>query len=478
MDLALTHLHGKTWKRPLPHREGVFLAFNTAAFLFFFFPAVFISYQLISFQRGKNGFLLLASLAFYTCGQWQGLPCLLASVVLSWAAGALLPRATAKKSLLTLFLALHLLMLGSFKYLNFFTGMDFSLPLPVGISFFTFKAMAYTIDVFRGEPSAKRFTDLLLYLSFFPQAASGPISRFEQFSAQLKDRPGGSAQTANGLRRFIAGFAKKAFIAGMAAPIVNTAFSLGGDLDFRLAWLGAIAYTIQIYFDFSGYSDMAIGLGTVFGFRTLENFEYPYIAVSITDFWRRWHISLSSWFRDYLYIPLGGGRCGTLRKCLNKLIVFLLCGLWHGANWTFVLWGVWHGLFSALESVLPFRQWTENSRFTKILGHIYTLLVVCLGFVIFRAASIGEAFAVFRAMFTGGITPAATLALERIAPAAWVALAAGVIGSTPVGPQMKKRFHAVPGALAASYAAAAVVFVGCLLSMAGSGFQPFIYAQF
>ncbi len=455
------------------------MAFNTAAFLFFFFPAAFLIYQIIPSQRGKNGFLAVISLVFYACGQWQGIPCLLASMLLCYAAGVWIPRANAKKPLLTVFLALHLLMLGAFKYLNFFTGMDLNLPLPVGISFFTFKALSYTVDVYRDEnAAARRITDLLLYLSFFPQAVSGPIARFGQFSAQLENRPADSALTAKGLRRFIAGFAKKALIAGLAAPVVNTAFSLGSGLDFRLAWLGAFAYTIQIYFDFSGYSDMAIGLGEMFGFRTLENFEYPYMAASITDFWRRWHISLSSWFRDYLYIPLGGGRRGVPRKCVNKAVVFLLCGLWHGASWTFVLWGAWHGLFSALESVVPIRRLTKNSLFAKVLGHIYTLLVVCLGFVVFRAASLGEAMTVFRAMFTGSLIPASTLALERITPAAWAALAAGVVGSMPVGPWLKDRLSGSAWAAAVSYAAAAALFGICVLSMAGSGFAPFIYAQF
>ena len=454
------------------------MAFNTAAFLFFFFPAAFLIYQIIPSQRSKNGFLAVISLVFYACGQWQGIPCLLASMLLCYAAGVWIPRANAKKPLLTVFLALHLLMLGAFKYLNFFTGMDLNLPLPVGISFFTFKALSYTVDVYRDEnAAARRITDLLLYLSFFPQAVSGPIARFGQFSAQLENRPADSALTAKGLRRFIAGFAKKALIAGLAAPVVNTAFSLGSGLDFRLAWLGAFAYTIQIYFDFSGYSDMAIGLGEMFGFRTLENFEYPYMAASITDFWRRWHISLSSWFRDYLYIPLGGGHRGVPRKCVNKAVVFLLCGLWHGASWTFVLWGAWHGLLSALESALPMET-LQKGQLGRFLGHVYTLLAVCLGFVVFRAGSVGEAITVLRAMFAGfTLTPASTLALERISPAVWCALGAGVLGSLPLGPWLRKRLSGNSWETA-SFTGAAALFVLCLLAAAGSAFQPFIYAQF
>jgi alginate O-acetyltransferase complex protein AlgI len=222
---------------------------------------------------------------------------------------------------------------------------------------------------------------------------------------------------------------------------------------------------------------MAIGLGTLFGFDTPENFDYPYVSASITEFWRRWHLSLSFWFRDYLYIPLGGGRRGKARKCLNKAIVFLLCGLWHGASWTFVLWGAWHGLLSALESALPMET-LQKGRLGRFLGHVYTLLAVCLGFVVFRAGSVGEAITVLRAMFAGfTLTPASTLALERISPAVWCALGAGVLGSLPLGPWLRKRLSGNSWETA-SFTGAAALFVLCLLAAAGSAFQPFIYAQF
>lgn len=466
------------------------MAIHTAPFLFFFFPPVFLLYLLTPGTRGKNRFLAAASLLFYTCGQWQGIPCLLASAVLAWLAGIWIPRAgeRGKKPLLAGVLAVNLLMLGSFKYWNFFTqalnsllGLrlpETALILPVGISFFTFKAMSYAIDVFRdGNAAAKRFSDVLLYISFFPQVTSGPIARFGPFAERLETRPLDGERIARGLRRFIVGFAKKALISEAAARIVNCAFGMGaGDLDYRLAWLGAAAYTIQIYFDFSGYSDMSIGLASLLGFDTPENFNYPYISASITEFWRRWHISLSLWFRDYLYIPLGGGRRGTVRKSVNKAIVFLLCGLWHGANWTFVLWGLWHGAFTALESFVPMEK-LRASLPGRALCHVYTLLAVCLGFVIFRAADIGEAAVLFRAMFSGGTTAASSLALARISPAAWCAMGAGVIASMPVGPWLRER---VSGGFwrPVSYAAAAGLFVLCLLCAAGSGFQPFIYTQF
>lgn len=463
------------------------MAFHSAPFLFFFFPAAWLL-SLLATGRGRKYVLIAVSLAFYACGQWQGLPCLLASAAVSCAAGFFMPRVRRKRALLAAALAFHLVFLGVFKYLDFFTetlnqllGLELpaaGLLLPVGISFFTFKSMAYVIDVYRDEnAAARRFSDLLLYVSFFPQVVSGPISRFGQFASGLESPRITAEQSAKGLRRFIVGLAKKALISEMAATVVNAAFGLGAGLDFRMAWLGAIAYTLQIYFDFSGYSDMAIGLGTLFGFETPENFDYPYISSSITEFWRRWHRSLSFWFRDYLYIPLGGGRRGIARKCWNKAVVFLLCGLWHGASWTFVLWGAWHGLLSALESALPMEK-LQKKPLGRCAGHVYTLLAVCVGFVVFRAADVGQAMAVLRAMFTGfALSPASTLALERISPAVWCALGAGVVGSLPVGPWLKKRLDG--GWLEfSSYAGAAALFVLCLLAAAGSRFQPFIYAQF
>ena len=423
------------------------MAFHSAAFLFFFFPAAFLIYLLLPGLRAKNYLLLLLSLLFYAFGQWQGIPVLLASALVNYAAGQLLARKGNRKFILIAALALNLGALGCFKYLDFFAGMFGGLlPLPgllppMGISFFTFKGISYVVDVYRGGAAAERFSDAFLYFSFFPQVSSGPITRFPGFAAQLRDRTVTPERAAKGLRRFVVGLGKKLLISAMAAPVVNTVFSLGSGLDIRTAWLGAAAYTIQIYFDFSGYSDMAIGLGAVFGFDTPENFDYPYIADSITDFWRRWHISLSLWFRDYLYIPLGGGRCNKFRKALNKAVVFLLCGLWHGANWTFLLWGAWHALLSALESlhVIDCTRWSRSLP-GRALCHVYTLAAVCLGFVIFRAADLAQAGEMFRALFTGvQLTQASTLALCRISPAAWAAMAAGCVMSLPVVPMLRAR---------------------------------------
>lgn len=472
------------------------MALHAAIFLFFFFPPVFLLHAVVPGRRWKNGLLLAASLIFYAFGQWQGIPVLLLSAAVSYGAGALMGRARARKPLLVLALTLQLGLLGCFKYLNFLISIlngalapelsAAALPLPVGISFFTFKAMAYTIDAYRsGTGEKRRFSDVLLYISFFPQVTSGPITRFDQFAPQLEQRPLDAGQAARGLRRFIVGLAKKLLIAGPVASIADSAFALGGALDARMAWAGAVAYMLQLYIDFSGYSDMATGMAAMFGFETPENFDYPYLASSITDFWRRWHISLSSWFRDYVYIPLGGNRRGRLRTALNKAIVFVLCGVWHGAGWTFLLWGAWHGLLSALESlgVINCRKLQKTAP-GRALSHIYALLAVCLGFVVFRAGSLTEALAVLGAMFAGFTpVPASTLALERISPAAWCALLAGIAACLPVGPCLIRRVRELPErsgrwVTAASYVGTIALFTLCLLAAAGSGFQPFLYVQF
>lgn len=473
------------------------MAFNSAAFLFFFFPLAFLLYAVLPQGKPRNLFLTAAGLIFYAFGQWQGIPLLFLAALVSYLAGrAVMARPGLRRPALAAALLLELGLLGCFKYLNFFTGLlnrllpvelpQAELLLPVGISFFTFKAISYVMDVYRdGSRGSRSFLDVFLYISFFPQVTSGPITRFGQFSAQLESRPFDSGRIARGLRRFIVGFSKKMLIAGPVAAVVNSAFALGTGLDVRTAWLGALAYTVQIYFDFSGYSDMAIGLAAVFGFETPENFDYPYTAVSITDFWRRWHISLSSWFKDYLYIPLGGNRRGKARQALNKFLVFLLCGLWHGASGTFVLWGVWHGVFSALESckVLDCLRWRQSGP-GRVLSRVYTLLAVSLGFVIFRAESLPQVLEVFTALFAGfRLTPASTIALLRVSPAAWLALLAGMIGCLPMGPWLREwagglRDSARRAVTAVSFVGAAALFVLCLLASAGSGFQPFIYSQF
>jgi alginate O-acetyltransferase complex protein AlgI len=305
----------------------------------------------------------------------------------------------------------------------------------------------------------------------------GPITRFSEFAPQLEKRDHSAEAVAAGLRRFAAGLGKKIILAGTVATVADGVFALE-TVDIRLAWLGAISYCLQLYFDFSGYIDMVIGLGTCFGFTTRENFNYPYTATSVGDFWRRWHMSLSTWFKDYLYIPLGGNRKGKLRAGINKSIVFLLCGLWHGAAWTFIVWGLWHGLFSLLESmkVIPAKKLETGKG--RIIGHIYTLLVVCVGFVMFRATTVAQGFEIIAAMFAGfRFSAAGTVALKTLVnPETMLAMAAGTVFSMPVFQKLVRAMGKSAESLCSI--GALVLLVLCMIKMAAGDFAPSIYAQF
>ena len=350
------------------------MSLDSAFFLLCFLPLAAALYYLIRGRRGGDVLLLILSLLFCAFGSLSGLGLLLAAALVNYIFGLLILRCPKRgKALAAAAVILDLAFLGAFKYLSFLLSLVLPLPetgwpglgvaAPLGISFFTFKCISYIVDTRRDPACGTRsFFRLLLYISFFPQLTAGPITRFPEFCGQLGKRERRWEDLGQGLRRFVIGLGKKLILAAAAAKIADPVFSPGAPLSLSLGWLGALAYLMQIYFDFSGYSDMAIGLGRIFGFRTPENFLDPYTADSITDFWRRWHISLSLWFRDYLYIPLGGNRKGKVRTALNKFLVFLLCGFWHGAAWTFILWGAWHGLLSALESlrVLDTGRWKKT----------------------------------------------------------------------------------------------------------------------
>lgn len=420
---------------------------------------------------------MAAGLVFYAFGSLQGLGLLVAVAAVNFLLGLLIQRGICPKLVRTVAVIGNLLFLGVYKYLDFLLGSVLGLPAgleltaPIGISFFTFKCISYIVDTCRApERGTKRFGEFLLYVSFFPQVVSGPIARFWDFQPQLESRD--SSISPEGLRRFVVGLAKKLLLAAALGEAADKVFAMESP-DARLAWLGAIAYSLQIYFDFSGYSDMAIGLGGVFGFHTKENFRYPYTADSMTDFWRRWHLSLSTWFKDYLYIPLGGNRKGKLRTALNKFVVFALCGLWHGANWTFLLWGAWHGVFAGLESAKFIRP-------RKLLGRVYTLLVVCLGFVLFRAADIGQGIAMISAMFTGWtFLPAATVVLQSL----WnwetvTVLVCGAAACLPWKQWIQRRERLARAVDTVSYPVCLCLFALCVIRLASGGFSPFIYAQF
>jgi alginate O-acetyltransferase complex protein AlgI len=472
------------------------MVFSSPTFLFFFLPIVFGLHYLVP-RRWRNFLLLIASLIFYGWGE----PLFMLVMMLSAFVNFLLAlgidrdpeRGKPARRFIFLTVLFNIGMLAVLKYADFLlsavnqvmgthipmTG----IPLPIGISFFTFQAMSYVIDVFRREtPSQKSYANLLLYISFFPQLIAGPIVRYHDVAEQIGSRTLTLAKTVSGLQRFIIGLAKKVILANTAGYIADRVFALpGGDLTLAVSWLGAFAYLIQIYFDFSGYSDMAIGLGRVFGFEFKENFNYPYFAQSMQDFWRRWHISLSTWFKEYLYIPLGGNRKGKLRTALNKLIVFFLTGLWHGASWTFVVWGLVHGVFLMLESyrIIPI------DKIWRPLRHVYTILVTLLTFVLFRAETFSQAAAMLRQMFFGfssSSAAAATLLAELLSPGTVLLLPLAMLLSLPVLPFLRRLFERtrIPQPLIAAcrYAGVTALFVICLLALATAGYNPFIYFRF
>ena len=458
------------------------MGFDSIFFISCFLPAALLLYWLIPGRQGKNITLLLLGLVFYAFGSISALGLLLAAAVGNYLLGLLLLRSWHPKAVVTVGICGNLLYLGAFKYLNFLLAEVLGLPVtlglaaPLGMSFFLFKGISYLIDTYRRPGTGSRsFFRVLLYLSLFPQVTAGPITRFDRFDSQLTARTQDLSGAARGIRRFVVGLSKKVLLCGSLAAAADGVFALAPEaLDAPLAWLGAVCYMLQIYFDFSGYSDMAIGLGQAMGFITPENFDHPYTAVSLGDFWRRWHISLSQWFRDYLYIPLGGNRKGKWRTALNKVLVFALCGLWHGAAWTFLVWGLWHGLFSALESLRVIR--TGKTPAGRVLGRLYTLLVVCLGFVMFRADSVQQGLQVIGAMFTGfSVTAAGTAALFRLCT--WETLLMGLAAAVCCLP-MPRALTRNRAAEPVSMALCLILFVLCLMRLAAGGFAPFIYARF
>ncbi len=453
---------------------------------------MFLLYRLPFGRRWQNGLLAAASLVFYAFGNLHYVPLFLASILINYLTGVLLgTRFQRSKAVITVNILLNLGILCIYKYTDFLIAnvnslfglmlAPVGLILPIGISFFTFQGLSYTIDVYRKpEEYSPVFLNLLLYISFFPQLIAGPIVRWGDISRQIENRFCTAERTASGIRRFIVGLSKKLLLADAAALVVDNVFSLGTG-DSRLAWLAGICYTLQIYYDFSGYSDMAIGMGKMFGFSIRENFLFPYTADSIRDFWRKWHISLSTWFREYLYIPLGGNRKGRGRAAVNRLLVFFCTGLWHGANWTFVLWGLGHGLLSSLEGtgIIP----VEKMRKTipgRIVLRIYTMLAVMLLFTLFRADTVTQGFLVIGSMFRFQATAAGSAMLASFSsPAFCVVLCLALLLALD---QNGSRVHAWltkegPLELLPNLCCAVLMMLS-IMALAQSGFHPFIYFQF
>ena len=425
------------------------LLFSSPQFLFVFLPVLLGIYALAR-PKYRNAVLLCASLLFYVWGEGAYVLVMIAIIAINYGLGRrvlMLSGQNRAKITVAVAVIVNLGLLIAFKYSNFLVdqlnlllGLAHAhklklapVHLPLGISFFTFHALSYVIDIHRHKSQGGKALDFALYMTLFPHSIAGPIVRYGDIAGQIAHRVVTSAGFAQGIRRFIIGLAKKMLVANTVAVAADGIFKLpGNQLNFSLAWLGVVCYTLQIYFDFSGYSDMAIGLAKLFGIDFLENFNYPYSANSVTDFWRRWHISLSTWFRDYLYIPMGGNRCSRLRNYINLVTVFFLCGLWHGASWTFAAWGLFHGAFLVLERMKAGR--VIGSLWSPV-RHIYTLLVVSVGWVLFRAENVQQASAFLKAMVGLG----SGLGLEYhiglyIDSQLALALFAGAIGSAPLLP--------------------------------------------
>src|SRR5215470_330359 len=466
------------------------MVFSSPIFLFLFLPVTLGFYFLLP-VRLRNIWLLGTSLVFYGWGEPKFVVVMLASILLNYFLALWIDRVRDKgdaRPALATAIVLNLGLLVFFKYVNFLgdnlnlvlAGIGLppvvipAIALPIGISFFTFHALSYVIDVYRrAAPAQRSLFNIGLYISLFPQLIAGPIIRYHDIAHQLVERTVTRAGFAYGVERFVVGLGKKVLIANSLAVPADLIFTIPGDqLTMPVAWLGVICYALQIYFDFSGYSDMAIGLGYMFGFRILENFNYPYISQSLTEFWRRWHISLSNWFRDYLYIPLGGNRVAPWRVYLNLVIVFFLCGLWHGAAWNFVVWGLFHGLFLVIERMGLARRMTG---WHAPFRHLYVILIILVSWVLFRAASLPQAWSFLAAM--AGLSKASGLE-QPIALYAdtqtLLALAIGLVGSTPVIPATKRWLEgsARGGAVGASVAAvalqASILMASVLLLAAGT----------
>ena len=464
------------------------MVFSSMVFLCVFLPAVFCLHLLLPGMRAKNFLLVVASLVFYAYGE----PIYVILLVASSVGNYILARLTGecpkiRKLTMTLAVVVNLGLLVIFKYSGFLvetfnsvTGAGIPVPqgrMPIGISFFTFQALSYVIDVYRGDASVqKNFGKVLLYISFFPQLIAGPIVKYHDVEAEINDRKQTPEEIGKGIRRFIAGLSKKVLIANTMGLVADNLFGAAATgITGPGAWLGAVSYMLQIYFDFSGYSDMALGLGMMFGFHFHENFEYPYISASIREFWRRWHMSLSGWFKEYLYIPLGGNRRGKFRTVVNKMIVFVCTGIWHGASFNFLFWGIYHGFFLMLEEYIPFIG-KKGGKLKSFFQHVYALLVVCVGFVFFRADTMKQGCFWIREMFTdfGWKASAMSLTLQQLTPVYLVTLAAALVAAVPVN-SMLKKYKWYEGF---TYVLSLAGFALCVLSLAGGTYNPFIYFRF
>ena len=467
------------------------MLFSSIPFLFWFLPSVLILYAAAPGSL-KNTVLLLSSLFFYGWGEPRYVIWMMLAILMAYIFGLLIERYQSVPKLARLFLALSvsssLLMLGYFKYADFFirnvnavTGCSISLlniTLPIGISFYTFQILSYTVDVYRQDVKAQRNPiDLATYVALFPQLIAGPIVRYSDIAEQLKWRIHTMGKTAQGIRRFILGLGKKILIANLLGELCSI-FRASDDKSVLFFWLYAVAYTLHVYFDFSGYSDMAIGLGKLFGFDFLENFNYPFISKSITEFWRRWHMSLGTWFRDYVYIPLGGSRVSLPRHLFNIFLVWMLTGFWHGAAWNFVIWGLYFALLLILEKICLL----EILKKSHVLNRIYVLTAAVISFVIFDATDMSQAFSYLKAMFGTGGYPLTSAASSYYFRSYFVVLVIALLGATPIPKSFCRRIQqwktGTAVMLFAEPLALSALLLICTAFLVDGSFNPFLYFRF
>ena len=462
------------------------MIFSSIPFLYYFLPCVLLACYLMP-KAGRNGVLLLFSLLFYAWGEPRYLVVMLAATVLGYGFGLAMERfPKAKKGLLIASVASSLSFLLCFKYADFFlenlgalTGRPIALlklSLPVGISFYTFQILSYTIDVYRGQAAAqKNLIDLACYVTFFPQLIAGPIVRYTDIARQLRCRDYSLAQFREGTRRFLIGLGNKVLLANLLGELC-AAWRQTTDASVLFAWLYAVSFTLHIYFDFSGYSDMAIGLGRLFGFRFPENFQYPYISRSITEFWRRWHISLGTWFRDYVYIPLGGNRKGKPRQFLNIFIVWMLTGFWHGAAWNFLFWGLWFAVLLIIEKTFLLRH-LEKSR---VLGRFYVLLAVIFSFVLFDASGLSAALVCITQLLGLGGLPLSSPQAAYLLGSNALLLTAAMVGATPApkiaAQAIARRWPRVSALL--EPVMLVLLLLLCTAFLVDGSYNPFLYFRF
>ncbi|MGJ0843085.1 MBOAT family O-acyltransferase [Clostridium tertium] len=467
------------------------MVFSSSVFIFMFLPLSLVSYY-ISGKKIKNYILLLASLFFYAWGGMNYLKVLIISILINYIFGLLVDKTIDKKHLRMFFLILgiilNLALLFYYKYYDFFLenintifNMNLELKkivLPIGISFFTFQGMSYIIDIYRNDGKVnKNIFSVALYISLFPQLVAGPIIKYKAVDEQIRNRKESIDYFSYGINRFVIGLGKKIIIPDMLGAISDNIFLLANSsgIDMITAWIGAICYTLQIYFDFSGYSDMAIGLGHLFGFKFPENFNYPYISRSITEFWRRWHISLSTWFKEYLYIPLGGNRRGNVY--FNLVVVFLVTGLWHGASWNFVIWGLWHGLFMIIERLIRDKAWYK--KIPLIIKIFITLFIVIIGWVLFKATTLKEGLRYLSIMF--GLVNFSNITFEFtyfISRKFILLIIIGIIASTPIPKNIFNRYKGIKAFELIKTILIILLFIVSIIFMVNSTYSPFIYFQF